>query len=239
MASRVPTIDEIKSMSFNEPGLHAVPAAEAAVSERALFLQRTYTWLLGGILGFCGVLMAWDNAPVLQDLTRGLYGNFIIPLVVLIGMAWFAHAVAEKHPLNIVAYALYVLVFGLLIAPLVYMAKDVHITQAAVVTGVTFIGLTAYVFKSGKDFSFLGGALAVGLFGLIAVAIAGWIFGFSVGLGFSVVAAILFAGYILYDTSRILHHYPTTAHVSAAIVLFVDVVLLFKHLLILFMSRDD
>ena len=100
-----------------------------------------------------------------------------------------------------------------------------------------FSGLTGYVFVSGKDFSFLGGALAIALFALLGIAIAGWIFGFSVGIWYSVIAVLVFAGYILYDTSKVLHHYPVTAHVSAAIVLFVDVVLLFKHILILLSRR--
>ncbi len=132
--------------------------------------------------------------------------------------------------------------FGLLIAPVVLYAAaqspDV-LSQAAIVTALVFSGLTAYVFTTRKDFSFLGGALSIVLFALLAVALAGWLFGFTVGLWFSVVAVLLFAGYILYDTSQILHHYPTNMAVSAAAVLFVDVVLLFKHLLILFLSNRD
>ena len=61
--------------------------------------------------------------------------------------------------------------------------------------------------------------------GLLAVAaeirgrfeLAGWLFGFHLGLWFSVLGVLLFSGYVLYDTSRILHHYPTDAHVPAAI----------------------
>src|SRR5690606_26522836 len=98
---------------------------------------------------------------------------------------------------------------------------------------------TIYVFASGKDFSFLGGALAIALFGLLALGIGGWLFGFELGVWYSIGGALLFSGYILYDTSRILLHYPPTAHVSAAIVLFTDVVILFKHvLMILLRSRD-
>jgi FtsH-binding integral membrane protein len=130
----------------------------------------------------------------------------------------------------------------LLLAPVVlYMAnaQPEVLTQAAMLTALVFTGLTGYVFVTRKDFSFLGGALAIGVFALIGIAIAGSLFGFTVGLWYSVLGVVVFSGYVLYDTSKILHSYPTTAYVSAAVVLFVDVVLLFKHILFLLMRRDD
>lgn len=220
---------------------HALPASEAGITERAQFLQRTYSWLLGGILGFCAVLGAYDHVEIVHDAANALFSP-IVRIVVLLALAFGVHAVAEKHPINIAAYVVYVVVFGLLVAPIVGMANAMNpnlVTQASIITAVTFLGLTVYVFTSGKDFSFLGGALRMGLFALIGVALAGWMFGFSVGVWYSVAAALLFCGFILYDTSAILHHYPTTAHIAAAIVLFTNVVLLFKNILILLMSQDD
>ncbi|MBK8974514.1 MAG: Bax inhibitor-1 family protein [Planctomycetes bacterium] len=220
----------------------ALPAARADVSERARFLQKTYTWLLIGILGFCGVLGAWPHVPALQSLSFALFGNPIVAILVLLGLAFGVHAIAEKHPINIVGYAAYVLVFGLALAPLVAFANATApnvVSQASLITAVTFLGLTVYVFSSGRDFSFLGGMLRMGLFALIAVALASWIFGFDVGIWYSVVAALLFCGYILYDTGQILHRYPTTAHITAAIVLFTDVVILFKHILLLLLRNRD
>ena len=49
---------------------------------------------------------------------------------------------------------------------------------------------------------------------------------------------LLMAGMILYDTSNIMRRYPTNAHVSAAMELFVDVIMLFKFLLLILMNRD-
>ena len=60
----------------------------------------------------------------------------------------------------------------------------------------------------------------------------------SIGL----LAMIGFAcGYILYDTSNILHHYRTDQHVAASLALFASVALLFWYVLRLLMalsSRD-
>ena len=51
----------------------------------------------------------------------------------------------------------------------------------------------------------------------------------------------LMSGWILYDTSNILHHYPTDMHVAAALELFADIALLFWYIIQLVMemsSRD-
>ena len=47
------------------------------------------------------------------------------------------------------------------------------------------------------------------------------------------------AGYVAYNTSQILHRMPANMAMSAAIVLFTDVVLLFKHILILLMRLSN
>lgn len=231
-------------MTDHNPYAHAqaIPASEAGITERARFLQRTYTWLLGGILGFCAVLGAYGQVPIVTQAANALAVSPLLTIVLLLGMAFGVHAIAEKHPINILGYVVYVVFFGLLIAPFVAYANLQSanvVTQASMITAITFLGLTIYVFTSGKDFSFLGGALRMGLFALIGVALAGMLFGFHLGVWYSVAGALLFCGYILYDTSAILHHYPTTAHISAAIVLFTDVVLLFKHILFILLSSRD
>ena len=48
---------------------------------------------------------------------------------------------------------------------------------------------------------------------------------------------VVAAGYILYYTSNILHHYPIGAHVAAALALFAAVALLFWYLLQFLMHR--
>ncbi len=218
-------------------------AAEASIAERATFLQRTYMLLLAGIFGFAFTLWAAGNIPAVRDMAVSLYRTSPwISLIVILGGSYVVHAVAERSPINLIAYFAYVFLFGLLLAPVVLHVANVQpevLTQAAMLTALVFTGLTGYVFVTRKDFSFLGGALTIGLFAMIGIAIAGSLFEFTVGLWYSAVGVVLFSGFVLYDTSKILHRYPTTAYVSAAVVLFVDVVLLFMHILSLLMRRDD
>jgi hypothetical protein len=61
--------------------------------------------------------------------------------------------------------------------------------------------------------------------------LAGMLFGFSLGLWFSAAMIALASGFIVYDTSNILHRYPTTHYVAASLELFASVALLFFYIL--------
>jgi FtsH-binding integral membrane protein len=139
--------------------------------------------------------------------------------------------------------SLYVLAEAIFFAPMLYWAKEVGppsvIPSAALITTILFVGLTAAVFITGADFSWLRTGLAAVGFAAIGMIICGMIFGFTLGIWFSG-AMILFAcGYILYDTSNVLHHYRIGQHVAASLALFASVALLFWYVLRLLMSLSN
>ncbi|MCZ7683750.1 MAG: Bax inhibitor-1 family protein [Sandaracinaceae bacterium] len=117
-----------------------------------------------------------------------------------------------------------------------YASPDV-LPTSALVTLVVFGGLTGIVFLTRKDFSFLKGILGVAMLGAFATIICSMIFGFSLGVIFSGAMVVLAGGYILYNTSNVLHHYRTDQHVGAALELFASIALLFWYVLRIFMSR--
>jgi FtsH-binding integral membrane protein len=93
--------------------------------------------------------------------------------------------------------------------------------------------LTAYVFISNKDFSFLRGMVTTGL---IVIILAGVLNIFIVGssaFGFAIAAAtlLLFTGFVLYDTSNIIRRYPTNEYVAGALSLYLDAFNIFLALL--------
>ncbi len=239
-------------MEENNPyrDLSVPPAAFAAAGERAAFLKKVYGILFLGVLGFAATLWSAANVPFANDLAMRvgamIHGNRwggLIYIAIFLGGSYAVHALAEKRPINVVAYAAWVVVLGFLTAPLVLWlgaAKGPEIiTQASALTALVFGGLTCYVLYTGKDFSWLRGALTMAFWGLLVVALIGAFTGFTFGLWLSAAIVLLFAGYILYDTSVILHHLPTNMPMTGAILLFTDVVLLFKHILILLASRND
>ena len=65
------------------------------------------------------------------------------------------------------------------------------------------------------------------------------LFGFNLGLVFSAAMVALFAGYIIYDTSNIIHRYGTNEHVAASMALFGSFAMLFYYILRIFMSARN
>ena len=107
-------------------------------------------------------------------------------------------------------------------------------------TAAIFLGLSAYVMTTRKDFSFMGGFLVVGI--LVAfLAGLGAIFFEMPGLSLAVSAmfVLLMSGLILYQTSSIIHGGETN-YIMATVTLYVSIFNLFTSLLHLlgFASND-
>ena len=231
-----------------------VPAAFAEESERAGFIRRTYTHLTGAVLALIAleaVLFAVVPGETMRSLVGTMTGGFgwLFVLGAFMAVSWMARSWATSGQSTSVQYAglgLYVVAQAVILLPMLYYCiKVMHEPQlpimAAMITALVFAGLTAFVFVTGSDFSGWGKFLALG--GMIAFAAigAGLLMGFSLGIWFSAAMVALASGYILYDTSNILHHYDTRQHVAASLALFASVVLLFWYVLrimMMFASED-
>jgi len=97
--------------------------------------------------------------------------------------------------------------------------------------------LTAVVFLSGADFSFLRTVLMFGGLAALVLIVCAIVVGFSLGPIFISAMIALACGYILYHTSNVLHHYRIGQHVAASLALFASVALLLWYLILLFSSR--
>jgi modulator of FtsH protease len=107
-------------------------------------------------------------------------------------------------------------------------------------TGLIFLALSAYVLKTGKDFSFMGGFLMVGLIGIVVVLLLGW---FVLDLSayqmtISAFIVLLMGGFILFDTSRIIHGGETN-YIMATISLYLSIYNMFINLLFLLGGSRD
>jgi FtsH-binding integral membrane protein len=219
-----------------------VSVASAAASERAAFIRRVYAHLAGSVLlliGFCALLM---ESGLGLEYVRFVDSNswmWLVALLVFVGTGYLAQYWAQSQTspaLQYLGLVLYIGVFALIFQPLLLYVSLVlnqpqMIAQAGLLTGAVFAGLTTSVFITRKDYSFLGPILCVGMWIAFGVIIAAILFGFSLGLFFCFAMVALMSGYILYDTSNVIHHYPTNMHVAAALQLFADVALLFLYIL--------
>jgi modulator of FtsH protease len=98
-------------------------------------------------------------------------------------------------------------------------------------TGVIFFGLSGYALTTKKDFSFLGGFLFVGFLVAIGAMLVNLFLQIpAINLAISSAMIMIMSGFILFDTSRIINGGERN-YVMATIALYLDIVILFQHLL--------
>ncbi len=219
---------------------------EALVDQRARFIVRTYNHLFLAIFAFAAIEFGLFSSGLALPIAQTLAGtSWLFVLGGFMVVSWLASHVAHRAqsvPAQYAALGFFVFAQALIFVPLLFIANQVApgaIQSAGIVTMLGFAGLTGIAFWTRKDFSFLGGILKWAGLCAIVLIVAGVIFGFSLGVFFSV-AMIAFAGAaILYDTSNVIHHFPEDRYVAASLELFASVALMFWYVLRLFISSRD
>jgi modulator of FtsH protease len=98
-------------------------------------------------------------------------------------------------------------------------------------TATIFLGLSGYALATRKDFSFMGGFLTVGILVAFIAGLAAIFFSIpALSLTVSAAFVLLMSGYILWETSNIIHGGETN-YVMATVGLFVAIFNLFTSLL--------
>ncbi len=229
--------------------MYAGPVAQATESVRVEFIRKTYLHLAFAILGFIGLECVWLNTPIAVILTKFMIGSnygWLIVLGAFMGVSWIADRWASSSTSRSTQYkglTLFVFAESIIFVPLLFIADHFApqvIPTAAIMTGLLFAGLTYTAFSTKQDFSFLGGMLKVGGFIAMGFILASILFGFQLGLLFSLVMIFFAAGSILYNTSNIIHRYQPDQYVAASLSLFASVALLFWYIiqLLLHLSSD-
>jgi len=230
-------------------------SADSIAAERAGFIRRTYAHLAGAIVAFTAietlVLTQLSQETQFNIVRTLLGGSWLLVLLAFMGVGYLARYWARSGASVSSQYlglSLYVAAESLIFLPLLIIAnyygqhigKDI-LGTAAILTIAVAGGLTTVVFITKKDFAFMGPILSVCTWVALGFIICGILFGFSLGLFFVLAMIGLMSGWILYQTSAVLHHYPTDMHVAAALELFAAIATLFWYIIQLVMqmsSRD-
>ena len=202
--------------------------ASNVVGQRATVLQNTYrllamTLVLSAVTAYVGML-----APVGG---LGMLGVFILSFILL-----FAIRANRNSAVGVLLLFGFSGLMGYSLGPtLNHYFSLPHgseiVGTALLATGASFLGLSAYVQVTKKDFAFLGGFLFIALIGLIVVSILGMFFATPMlSLGLAYVSALIFSGYILYDTSDIISGRETN-YIMATTRLYLNILNLFMALL--------
>ena len=221
-------------------------AAQAAADERSAFITKTYLHLAGAIAMFVALEAVLLSLPGIENLVGLMIGSRFGWLIVL-GLFMLVSYVAESWArsatslgMQYMGLGLYVLAEAVIFVPIMFIVRTVDpgiIPAAGITTLLLFGVMTAVVFGTRKDFSFLRSILMFGGFAALGLIVVAILFQFSLGPIFTYAMIALACGYILYHTSNVLHHYRIGQHVAAALALFASVALLFWYILQLFLSR--
>jgi FtsH-binding integral membrane protein len=225
----------------------SLPVSALGVDSRATFISRTYSHLLGAILAFTGIEVILFKTGLAETIARAMLGvSWLLVLGGFMVLSWFASRAAfsaRSQGAQYAGLAAFVVGEAIIFVPMLFMANAKVpggglIKSAALVTILGFAGLTAVVFTTRKDFSFLRSLVHWGFVVAAVAIVASLLFGFQLGTFFSVVMVALAGGAILHDTSNVLHHFPEDRYIGASLQLFASVALLFWYVLRIFMSRD-
>ena len=210
---------------------HTQDGAPARSAEASRVLRNSYALLAmtllfsAGVAGL-GVAYAWPAPGLLLSLA----GSF--------GLLFLVHAVRNSGWALPAVFA-FTGFMGYTLGPV--LAKTLSwpggaqvVAMALGATGLTTLALSAWALNSRRDFSAWGGMLFAGLVVALLAGLAAVFLQIpALGLAVAAMVALLAAGMILVETSRIVHGGETN-YVMAAVGLYVSIFNLFSSLLALF-----
>ena len=198
-----------------------------------------------------GLTLAFSSLTAGISMAAGV-GHGIGLIMSLIGMAliWFVLPRTANSSTGLLVVFAFTGLIGAGLGPVIgrylNMANgSTIIMQALGGTAIVFLGLSAYVLTTRKNFNFLGGFVAVGMMVMLAVMLfllGASLFGYQFSglhLAFSAGIVLLMSALILYQTSEIIHGGETN-YILATTNLFLSIVNLFTSLLhLLGVTSDD
>ena len=134
----------------------------SGVDSRAQFITRTYTHVVGGILGFILVELALFESGLAGQIASFMLGfNWFLILGAFMLVGWLATRTAQTSSslgMQYFSYAAYVVAEALIFVPLLYLADRKApgaIDSATLITALGAGGLMVVAHRTRKDFSFL------------------------------------------------------------------------------------
>jgi FtsH-binding integral membrane protein len=206
-----------------------VPVSESDIIVRLAFMRKVYSILfaqlfLSTLTG--GLLMRNENLKYwVQTNTWAFIVSVVATFIFLFLLAWKR----RSYPLNYVFLTGFTLAESYTIGATVTFFDTSIVLLALIMTTGIFIGLTLFTFQTKYDFSgmfpyLMGGLWIVIIIGLVGIFVP---FGSTFDLIVAIGTAILFCGFIIYDTQNIMSRLSPEEYIIAAVELYLDFINLF------------
>ena len=213
------------------------------------FIRRIYVILTTQLLLTVGVTFAFIKIPVINEfIVKNILPIFIITtsLIMCCMLSLLLQICMKQMSLTLLAiiFGIFAICFGIEVA----MVATLHVMegfqnivlQALGITMAVFLSLTIFTFQTKIDFTFLRGFLLITTVSLCVWGIFILIFGYQNTFWYSLIGAILFGLWILFDTSLIIKRSQYLDHgeipswkeaLIYATNIYTDIMQLFLHIL--------
>ncbi|KAL7587523.1 protein LIFEGUARD 2 [Lactuca sativa] len=210
------------------------------------FIRKIYTivaiqLLLTAVVG--AIVVSYHPIVIFLTTTRGGFACYILiiitPFIILCPLSCYY----QRHPVNYVLLGIFTIALAFGIGLSCAFTSGKVILEAVILTAVVVVSLTLFTFwaaKRGSDFNFLGPFLFGALMVLIVFSIIQIFFPMGkIGVMiYAGVSAIVFCGYIVYDTDNLIKRYSYDEYIWAAVALYLDIINLFISLLTILRTVD-
>ncbi|KAJ4341509.1 hypothetical protein N0V95_007210 [Ascochyta clinopodiicola] len=215
--------------------------AEATLDIRMAFIRKVYAILTVQLLATAGVSALSMTSVTYRNWIQANQWMMWVSLLgtfVFLGLTFWKR---KSYPMNLAFLAGFTAMEAYSISVIVSMYESRIVLTALAFTVGIFIALSLFACQSKYDFThwapyLFGGIWVLILFGFMA---AFFPYNSKVELGYGIVSALIFSGYILVDTQLIMRHYHVEEEIAAAISLYLDVINLFLSILRILNSQNQ
>ncbi|XP_072980601.1 protein LIFEGUARD 2-like [Typha angustifolia] len=170
----------------------------------------------------------------------GLYILIIfLPFLVLCPLYYYH----QHYPVNLLLLGIFTVSISFAVGLTCAFTRGKVILESVILTALVVVSLTLYTFwaaRRGYDFNFLGPFLFSALMILMVFVLVQLLFPLGrISLTiYGGLAALIFCGYIIYDTDNLIKRYSYDEYVWAAVTLYLDIINLFLSILTLFRASE-
>lgn len=201
-------------------------------NENMKVLSQTYA--LTGI----GILITALSVLVMTALQVPVGWPLLVAGIVLMFGLLFGAIGNANNALGLFLSLAFFAACGLLVYPAVLVAPMNVVLLALASTATVFVGASVYAYATKTDFSNIGGFLFLALISMIVISVINLFVGSPlVHLIMSWVGVLVFTGFILYDTSEIVHGREKN-YISASLGMYLNILNLFMNFLSIFGADD-
>ncbi|KAJ0092290.1 hypothetical protein Patl1_25487 [Pistacia atlantica] len=183
----------------------------------------------------------------INDLLKGNSGLLLFLSLLPFILLWPLHVYHQKHPVNLIVLGLFTVSISLPVAVTCANTEGSYsriVLEALILTSAVVCSLTGYTFwasKKGKDFSFLGPILFTSLIILVLTSFMQMFFplGSTTVAVYGGISALVFCGYIVYDTDNLIKRFTYDEYILASVALYLDILNLFISILRVLRSAES